>query len=134
MLGPGAPRIVRAGLPDRGALLVAEGLPCAVIGRARPVRPARRRCPRGTGGRACGARDGTTPGAVTHRDRPRTCAHASVPRSPGMRVATVTAYTERLRRRLDHPRYDGAAGIRDLADRLAQFNADALSDPESQED
>ena len=49
MLGPGAPRIVRAGLPDRGALLVAEGLPCAVIGRARPVRPARRRCPRGTG-------------------------------------------------------------------------------------
>jgi hypothetical protein len=53
---------------------------------------------------------------------------------PGMRVATVTAYTERLRRRLEHPRYDGAAGIRDLADRLAQFNADALSDPESQED
>ena len=53
---------------------------------------------------------------------------------PGMRVATVTAYTERLRRRLEHPRYDGAAGIRELAERLAQFNADALSDPESQED
>ena len=53
---------------------------------------------------------------------------------PGMRVATVTAYTERLRRRLEHPRYDGAAGVRELADRLAQFNADALSDPESQED
>ena len=52
----------------------------------------------------------------------------------GMRVATVTTYTERLRRRLDHPRYDGAAGIRDLANRLAQFTADALSDPESQED
>src|SRR6266571_4784866 len=29
---------------------------------------------------------------------------------PGMRVATVTAYTERLRRRLEHPRYNGAAG------------------------
>src|SRR5207344_2921374 len=43
---------------------------------------------------------------------------------PGMRVATVTAYTERLRRRLEHPRYDGAAGVRDLADRLARFNAD----------
>ena len=27
---------------------------------------------------------------------------------PSMRVATVTAYTERLRRRLDHPRYNGA--------------------------
>lgn len=53
---------------------------------------------------------------------------------PGMRVATVTAYTERLRRRLEHPRYNRAAGIRDLADRLAQFNADALSDPESPED
>jgi hypothetical protein len=51
-----------------------------------------------------------------------------------MRVATVTAYTERLRRRLEHPRYDDAAGVRELADRLAQFNADALSDPESQED
>jgi hypothetical protein len=51
-----------------------------------------------------------------------------------MRVATVTAYTERLRRRLEHPRYNGAAGIRELAERLAQFNADALSDPESQVD
>ncbi len=38
--GPGAARIVRAGLPDRGAFLVAERLPCAVTGRARPVRPA----------------------------------------------------------------------------------------------
>ena len=85
MLGPGAPRIVRAGLPDRGALLVAEGLPCGVTGRARPVRPARRRRPRGTGGRARGARDGTTPGAVTHPDRPRTCAHAGVPRWPRSR-------------------------------------------------
>jgi len=53
---------------------------------------------------------------------------------PGMRVATVTAYTERLRRRLEHPRYNRAAGIGELADRLAQFNADALSDPESPED
>lgn len=53
---------------------------------------------------------------------------------PGMRVATVTAYTERLRRRLGHPRYNGAAGVRELAERLAQFNADALSDPESHED
>jgi Domain of unknown function (DUF222) len=44
MLGPGAPRIVRAGLPDRGALLVAEGLPCAATVRARPVRLSRRRC------------------------------------------------------------------------------------------
>ena len=78
--GPGAPRIVRAGLPDRGAFLVAERLPCAVTGRARPVPRARRRRPRGTGGRARGARDGTTPGAVTHPDRPRARAHASVPR------------------------------------------------------
>jgi hypothetical protein len=53
---------------------------------------------------------------------------------PGMRVATVTAYTERLRRRLEHPRYNGAAGARELGERLAQFNADALSDAESQED
>src|SRR5437773_499617 len=68
--GPGAPRIVRAGLPDRGAFLVAEGPPCAATGRARPVRPSRRRPPRGTGGRARGARDGTTPGAVTHTDHP----------------------------------------------------------------
>src|SRR5437660_10760321 len=62
MLGPGAPRSVRAGLPDRGALLVAHGLPRAVTGRARPVRPPRRRPPRVTGGGARGARDGTTPG------------------------------------------------------------------------
>lgn len=53
---------------------------------------------------------------------------------PGMRVATVTAYTERLRRRLAHPRYDGAAGVRELNERLVQFNVDALSDIDSQED
>ena len=53
---------------------------------------------------------------------------------PGMRVATVTAYTERLRRRLAHPRYNGAAGVRELSERLVQFNADALSDIDSQED
>ena len=52
----------------------------------------------------------------------------------GMRVATVTAYTERLRRRLEHPRYNGAAGVRELGERLVQFNADALSDIDSQED
>ena len=51
-----------------------------------------------------------------------------------MRVATVTAYTERLRRRLEHPRYNGAAGVRELSERLVQFNADALSDIDSQED
>jgi DNA-binding transcriptional regulator YiaG/tetratricopeptide (TPR) repeat protein len=53
---------------------------------------------------------------------------------PGMRVATVTAYTERLRRRLEHSRYNGAAGVRELGERLAQFNAGALSDPGSEED
>jgi len=53
---------------------------------------------------------------------------------PGMRVATVTAYTDRLRRRLEHPRYDGAAGVRELGQRLAQFKAEALPDTESQED
>jgi len=53
---------------------------------------------------------------------------------PGMRVATVTAYTERLRRRLGHPRYNGAAGVRELGERLVQFNADALSDIDSPED
>jgi tetratricopeptide (TPR) repeat protein len=53
---------------------------------------------------------------------------------PGMRVATVTAYTERLRRRLEHPRYNGAPGVRELGEQLAQFNAEALSDAESQED
>ena len=52
----------------------------------------------------------------------------------GMRVATVTAYTERLRRRLEHPRYNRAAGVRELSERLVQFNADALSDIDSQED
>ena len=70
MLGPGAPRIVRADLPDRGALLVAQGLPCGATVRARPVRPSRPRCMSGTGRRAREARDGTTPGTVTHRDRP----------------------------------------------------------------
>jgi hypothetical protein len=53
---------------------------------------------------------------------------------PSMRVATVTAYTERLRRRLEHPRYHDATGVRDLGERLAQFKADALPDTESQED
>jgi transcriptional regulator with XRE-family HTH domain len=52
----------------------------------------------------------------------------------GMRVATVTAYTERLRRRLEHPRYNRAAGVRELSERLVRFNADALSDADSQED
>jgi len=53
---------------------------------------------------------------------------------PGMRVATVTAYTERLRRSLEQPRYNGAAGVRELIERLARFKADALPDTESQED
>ena len=53
---------------------------------------------------------------------------------PGMRVATVTAYTDRLRRRLEHPRYYDAVGVRELGQRLAQFNAEALPDTESQED
>jgi hypothetical protein len=53
---------------------------------------------------------------------------------PGMRVATVTAYTERLRRRLEHPRYNGAAGVHELSERLVRFHADALSDVESEED
>ena len=75
MLGPGASRIVRAGLPDRGALLLAEGLPCAATVRARPVRPSRRPCTRVTGRRARGARDGTALGTVTHSDR-----------SPGLRA------------------------------------------------
>jgi DNA-binding transcriptional regulator YiaG len=54
--------------------------------------------------------------------------------SSGMRVATVTAYTERLRRRLEHPRYNGAAGVHELTERLMQFHADALPDIESEED
>jgi hypothetical protein len=53
---------------------------------------------------------------------------------PSMRVATVTAYTERLRRRLGHPRYNGAAGVHELTERLVQFHADALPDTESEED
>jgi hypothetical protein len=52
---------------------------------------------------------------------------------PSMRVATVTAYTERLKRRLGHPRYSDAAGVRELIERLAHFNADALHDVESEE-
>jgi DNA-binding transcriptional regulator YiaG len=51
-----------------------------------------------------------------------------------MRVATVTAYTERLRRRLGHSRYNGAAGVHELTERLVQFHADALSYIESEED
>jgi hypothetical protein len=47
---------------------------------------------------------------------------------PNMRVATVTAYTERLRERLKHSRYDGAAGVVELRDRLAQFSAEAFQD------
>jgi hypothetical protein len=54
--------------------------------------------------------------------------------SPSMRVATVTAYAERLRRRLVHPRYKGAAGASELRERLAQFSADVLPGLESQED
>jgi hypothetical protein len=53
---------------------------------------------------------------------------------PSMRVATVTAYAERLMRRLEHPRYKGAAGGNELRERLAQFGADALSNLESEED
>ena len=78
--GPGAARIIRAGLPDRGALLVAEGLPGSVTGRASPVRPSRRRRPRITGGRVAGARDGTTPGRSLTRTAPGARAPASVPR------------------------------------------------------
>jgi hypothetical protein len=40
--------------------------PCVPV----PSRPSRRRCPRVTGRRARGARDGTTPGTVIHSDRP----------------------------------------------------------------
>lgn len=54
--------------------------------------------------------------------------------APGLRVATVTAYTDRFHRRLGHPRYRGAAGVDALKDRLVQFSADALPDAESQED
>ncbi len=50
---------------------------------------------------------------------------------PSMRVATVTAYTERLRRRLGHPRYNGAAGVHELTERLVQFHADSISDSAS---
>jgi hypothetical protein len=96
MPGPGAPRIIRAGLPDRGALLVTHGLPCAATVRARPVRPSRRRCPRVTGGRARQARNGTTPGTVTHRDRfPGGRARQRPPLTPIARPAP--AYCRRCR-------------------------------------
>jgi hypothetical protein len=52
----------------------------------------------------------------------------------GMRVATVTAYTERIRKRLGHSRFSGAAGVRELAESLAEFSAGALADAESEED
>jgi len=54
--------------------------------------------------------------------------------TPSMRIATVTGYTERLRRRLGNPRHNDAAGVRELSERLTQFNADALSDRDYQED
>lgn len=50
-----------------------------------------------------------------------------------MRVATVTAYTERLIKRLQHTRYDGVGGARELRERLALFGAEALPANESQE-
>lgn len=45
-----------------------------------------------------------------------------------MRVATVTAYTERLRGRLQNSRYDGAAGVLELRERLTQFGVEAFQD------
>ena len=48
-----------------------------------------------------------------------------------MRVATVTAYTERLSRRLQQPRYHEAGGVRELRERLAQFGAEALQEEKS---
>lgn len=48
-----------------------------------------------------------------------------------MRVATVTAYTKRLSRQLQHPRYHGAVGVRELRERLAQFDAEALQEEKS---
>jgi hypothetical protein len=53
---------------------------------------------------------------------------------PGMRVATVTAYTDRIRKRLGNPRYSGASGVRDLAEHLADFSAVALPAAEPEED
>ena len=72
MRGPGAPRIVRAGLPDRGALLVAEGLPRGVTGRARPVRASRADARAGPG-------TGPPPGRSLTRTAPRP---AHTPASP----------------------------------------------------
>jgi hypothetical protein len=87
VFGPGAPRIVRAGLPDRGALLVAEGLPRGVTGRARPVRPARRRRPRSRC-RPC-PRPGSLrrgPAAASRRHVPRSARRPVPPRRcPGCR-------------------------------------------------
>ena len=53
---------------------------------------------------------------------------------PSMRVATVTAYTERLSKRLQQIRYNDAAGVQELRERLAQFYAAALQDTESRKD
>jgi len=52
---------------------------------------------------------------------------------PGMRVATVTAYTERIRKRLGNPRFNGAAGVRELMEDLAAFRAGALVHAEFEE-
>jgi hypothetical protein len=53
---------------------------------------------------------------------------------PNMRVGTVTAYTDKLSHRIEHPRYREAAGVSDLKENLAQFKADALPDADSEED
>jgi hypothetical protein len=47
-----------------------------------------------------------------------------------MRVASVTAYTERLSKRLQQSRHNGAAGVHELRQRLALFSAEALSGKE----
>lgn len=47
---------------------------------------------------------------------------------PNMRVATVTAYAERLRALLWHSRFNGAVGVRELRERLVQFGAEAFQD------
>jgi hypothetical protein len=62
----GAPRVVRASLPDRGYLLIAHGLPCVATVCAGPVRPSRCPCRRVTCRRAREARDGTILGTITH--------------------------------------------------------------------
>jgi hypothetical protein len=53
---------------------------------------------------------------------------------PNMRVATVTAYTDKLSRRLEHPQYREATGVSELKEHLAHFKADALPDDDSEED